>query len=56
MYMGSDGIDGEMTSASIFIDMVERQFAKNSCDMDRYPLMDNITDMYNVLRGKNGVD
>lgn len=56
MYMGSDGIDGEMTSASMFIDMVERQFAKNSCDMDRYSLMDNITDMYNVLRGKNGVD
>lgn len=56
MYMGDDGIDGEMTSASMFIDMVERQFAKNSCSMDRYPLMDNITDMYNVLRGKNGVD
>lgn len=56
MYMGSDGIDGEMTSASMFIDMVERQFAKNSCSMDRYPLMDNITDMYNVLRGKNGMD
>ena len=56
MYMGDDGIDGEMTSASMFIDMVERQFAKNSCSMERYPLMDNITDMYNVLRGKNGVD
>ena len=56
MYMGSDGIDGEMTSASMFIDMVEQQFAKNSCSMDRYPLMDNITDMYNVLRGKNGMD
>lgn len=56
MYMGDDGIDGEMTSASMFIDMVERQFAKNSCSMDRYTLMDNITDMYNVLRGKNGVD
>lgn len=56
MYMGDDGIDGEMTSASMFIDMVGRQFAKNSCSMDRYPLMDNITDMYNVLRGKNGVD
>ncbi len=56
MYMGDDGIDGEMTSASMFIDMVERQFAKNSCSMDRYPLMDNITDMYNVLRGKNGMD
>lgn len=56
MYMGDDGIDGEMTSASMFIDMIERQFAKNSCSMDRYPLMDNITDMYNVLRGKNGMD
>ena len=56
MYMGDDGIDGEMTSASMFIDMVERQFAKNSCSMERYPLMNNITDMYNVLRGKNGMD
>ena len=56
MYMGDDGIDGEMTSASMFIDMVELQFAKNSCSMERYPLMDNITDMFNCLRGKNGVD
>lgn len=50
MYMGSDGIDGEMTSASMFIDLVERQFARNSCSMERYPLMDNIEDMYNFLR------
>lgn len=52
MYMGDDGIDGEMTSASMFIDMVERQFARNSCSMERYPLMDDITDMYNHLRNK----
>lgn len=52
MYMGDDGIDGEMTSASMFIDMVERQFARNSCSMERYSLMDDITDMYNHLRNK----
>lgn len=53
MYMGDDGIDGEMTSASMFIDMVERQFAKNSCNMNRYPLLDNIEDMFNFLKECN---
>lgn len=53
MYMGDDGIDGEMTSASMFIDMVERQFAKNSCNMNRYPLLNNIEDMFNFLKECN---
>lgn len=51
-YMGDDGIDGEMTSASMFIDLVENKFAKNSCAVERFPLKDNITDMFNILRGR----
>jgi len=50
MYMGDDGIDGQMTSASMFIDMVERKFAKNSCDMHRYPIMDSVESMFNYLK------
>ena len=51
-YMGDDGLDGEQTSSSMFIDMVERKFAKNSCaPMDeRYDLMDTAEDMFNFLR------
>ena len=51
--MGDDGIDGSLTSSSMFIDAVERTFAINSCSMDRYPLMDTIEDMYNFLKNKN---
>lgn len=50
MYMGDDGIGGELTSASMFVDMVERKFAKNSCDMTRYDLMDTIDEMYKKLK------
>lgn len=53
MYMGDDGLDGEMTSASMYVDMVKREFARNSCATERYPLMDNIEDMFNFLRSKN---
>lgn len=52
-YMGDDGIDGEQTSATMFVDLVERQFAKNSCSKERYPLMNTVEDMYNYLRGKH---
>ena len=57
-YMGDDGFDGDMTSASMFVDMVERVYAKNSCDMTRYPIKDTIEEMYNSLRKYNilGVD
>ena len=51
-YMGDDGIDGSLTSSSMFIDAVEGTFAINSCSMDRYPLMDTIEDMYNFLKSK----
>lgn len=48
-YMGDDG-RSEMTSCSMFIDMVERKFARNSCDMHRYPLMETVEEMYNFLK------
>ena len=48
-YMGDDGIDGNQTSASMFIDLVEKKFAKNSCDMSRYDLLDTVEEMYSFL-------
>lgn len=51
-YMGDDGIDGEQTSATMYVDLVERKYAKNSCSMDRYDLKDTVEEMYNSLRGK----
>ena len=56
IYMGDDGLDGKMTSASMYVDMVKREFARNSCAVDRYPIMDNIENMFNFLRGRNGLD
>lgn len=53
---GNYGLDGEMTSASMYVDMVKREFARNSCAVDRYPIMDDIKDMFNFLRGRNGLD
>lgn len=50
-YMGDDGLEGEQTSASMFIDMVERKFAKNSCSKERFGLLPTIEEMYNKLRG-----
>lgn len=53
-YMGDDGIDGSFDSASMFIDGVEKKFARNSCDMTRYDLLDNIKDMFKILRENGG--
>lgn len=55
-YMGDDGIDGNMTSSSMFIDLVERKYAKNSCDMNRYDLKSTIEEMYSHLRGDSFYD
>ena len=52
-YMGDDGIEGSLTSSSMFIDLVERKFAKNSCSMERYDLMDTIEQMYSYLKNKD---
>lgn len=50
-YMGDDGQE-EMTSASMYVDMVKKEFARNSCSMERYPMMDTIKEMYNFLKEK----
>lgn len=51
-YMGDDGIGEDFDSATMYVDMVERQFAKNSCDPVRFNLKDTIEEMYNFLRSK----
>ena len=48
-YMGDDGLEGEQTSASMFIDMVERKFTKNSCSKERFDLLPTVEEMYNKL-------
>lgn len=47
-FMGEDG------DYTFYIDMVEGMFAKDSLSMERYPLMDNIDDMFDFLRKKEG--
>lgn len=53
-YMGDDGQDGQQTSASMFVDMVERKFARNSCapENERYALLDTAEEMYHYLTNK----
>lgn len=46
------GMDGEYT---MYVDSVNRQFAKSSVSTERYDLMDDIADMFKVVRdGVNG--
>lgn len=46
------GMDGEYT---MYIDAVNRQFAKSSVSTERYDLMDDIADMFKVIKdGVNG--
>ena len=43
-YMGDDG------SATMYVDMVKREFAKNSTSVERYPLEDDIKTMFEKIR------
>jgi hypothetical protein len=43
-YMGDDG------SATIYVDMVNREFAKSSTSTERYPLEDDIVTMFEKIR------
>lgn len=48
-YMGDDG------KFSLYVDSVNRQFAKSSVSTERYDLMDDIADMFKVIKdGVNG--
>lgn len=51
-YMGDDGRDGELSSASMYVDAVSGQFARNSCSTERFPVTDNITEMFQLLKTK----
>ncbi len=44
MYMGDDG------EATMYIDLVNRQFAKSSTSNDRYPLENDIIKMFNIVK------
>ena len=54
-YMGDDGIDGDYTSASIFVDGVKEEFALNSCSAERFKLKDDIKKMYKFLKKRYSV-
>ena len=43
-YMGDDG------SFSLYVDSVKRQFAKSSVSTERYDLMDDIADMFKIVK------
>lgn len=45
-YMGDDG------NYTFYIDMVDGTFGKNSLATVRYPIMDNIDDMFNKIKGE----
>ena len=50
-YMGDEG------SSTMYIDMVNREFAANSTSETRYPLLDNVEDMLKVIhQEKKGKD
>lgn len=50
MYMGDDG------EYTLYIDMVSRVFAKNSCSTKRFNIMNNVIDMFNVIKKENKYD
>lgn len=45
-YMGDDGF------FTFYIDMVDGTFGKNSLATERHPIMDNIDDMFNKIKGE----
>ena len=53
-FMGDDGIDGNFNSASMYIDLVNAQYGANSCSVERYPLLDNILDMFQNIQRRFG--
>jgi len=45
MFMGNDG------SHTFYIDAVEKQFGRNSTSVERWPLKDDASDMFKVVKG-----
>lgn len=46
MYMGDDG------EATMYIDLINRQFAKSSTSVDRYPIEENIITMFDKVKAQ----
>lgn len=44
-YQGDDG------THTMYVDLVNKQFAKTSTSVERYPLLSNIDDMFKIIRG-----
>ena len=44
-YQGDDG------TATMYVDLVKKQFAKTSTSSERFDLLDNIEDMFNTIKG-----
>ena len=51
-YMGDDGISGNYNSATMYVDMVNKKFAKNSCEPinKRFDLLSTAEEMFNILK------
>ena len=45
-YQGDDG------THTMYVDLVERRFAKTSTSTERYPLLNNIDDMFKIIKGQ----
>ena len=44
-YQGDDG------THTMYVDLVNKQFAKTSTSVERYPLLSNIDDMFKIIKG-----
>lgn len=45
-YQGDDG------THTMYVDLVKKQFAKTSTSTERYPLLNNIDDMFKIIKGQ----
>jgi organic radical activating enzyme len=51
-YMGDDGVDGKLTSASMYIDFVNKTFSRNSVNAVKHDIGDvvDVKDMFQILK------
>ena len=52
-YMGDDGVDGELTSASMYVDLVGKTFARNSFSDIKHNMngIEDPNEMFSILKG-----
>lgn len=51
-YMGDDGVDGKLTSASMYIDFVNKTFSRNSVNANKHDIGNivDVKDMFQILK------